>query len=278
MTLEPRQKIEYGSRQVEAARRVLIDLGQVLASYVDCLVIVGGWVPDLLLANAEVPHIGSIDVDLALDAEKLSDGRYAELLNILLDTRRYRLGNKQFQLVVDVDLNDGDRSVQVEVEFLAPKEVDLKKNKPKLIKDFRILRADGCATAFRAPIDLEFSGHNVNGADNTVQLRIASLADFLVMKAYAIGGRDKPKDSYDFCYCLEYAEGGIDSLASEWRKRAGDADIQKAVRILRQKFESVCAFGPQQVVEFNASANVDERDMHARRAYELIQSFLKLVE
>jgi hypothetical protein len=35
----------------------------------DCLVVVGGWVPDLLLPGAEDPRGGSIDVDLALDTE-----------------------------------------------------------------------------------------------------------------------------------------------------------------------------------------------------------------
>jgi hypothetical protein len=33
--------------------------------------------------------VGSIDVDLALDAVKLGDGRYADLLNLLLDTQRW---------------------------------------------------------------------------------------------------------------------------------------------------------------------------------------------
>ncbi|MDZ4814652.1 MAG: hypothetical protein SGI71_00115 [Verrucomicrobiota bacterium] len=43
MNLEPRHQNEYSSRQTQAARRVLIDLGQVLASFSDCLVLVGGW-------------------------------------------------------------------------------------------------------------------------------------------------------------------------------------------------------------------------------------------
>jgi predicted nucleotidyltransferase len=194
---------------------------------------------------------------------------------LLLDTRRYRPGEKQFQLVVDVDLKDGDKPVQVELEFLAPKEVKLKKNRPRLVKDFRVLQADGCAAAFRDPISTALSGQNVQGATNTVRLRIASLPDFLVMKAYAIGGREKPKDSYDFCYCLEHVEGGMDTLASEWKKRVGDADIVKAIGILREKFASVESFGPQQVVEFGNSANDEERAMQARRAYESVQEFLK---
>lgn len=275
MNREPLQKEDYGSRQVEAAHRVLIDIGQVLASFTDCLVLIGGWVPDLLLQEATEPHVGSIDVDLALDADKLGDGRYADLLKLLLETRRYRLGEKQFQLVVDVDLKDGDKPLQVEVEFLAPKDVKLQKHRPKLIKDFRVLQADGCASAFRDPILLSLSGQNVKGADNTVKLRIASLPDFLVMKAYAIGGREKPKDSYDFCYCLEHVQGGMDSLASEWKKREGEADIIKAIAILKEKFASVNAFGPQQVVEFGNSANEEEREMQARRAYESVQEFLK---
>jgi len=107
MTPEPRQRDDYSPRQIEAARRVLVDIGQVLASFSDTLVVVGGWVPDLLLPDAEEEHVGSIDVDLALDAAKLNESRYAELLKVLLDTRRYREGEKDFQLVVEVDLGDG---------------------------------------------------------------------------------------------------------------------------------------------------------------------------
>jgi len=73
---------------------VLVDVGQVLASFGDAIVVVGGWVPDLLLPAHASAHIGSIDVDLALDAAKLADGRYAELLKLLLDTGRYEKGDK----------------------------------------------------------------------------------------------------------------------------------------------------------------------------------------
>lgn len=63
MTAEPRSEADYSLRQTEAARRVLVDAGQVLASFADCLVVVGGWTPDLLLSDAAEPHVGSIDAD-----------------------------------------------------------------------------------------------------------------------------------------------------------------------------------------------------------------------
>jgi predicted nucleotidyltransferase len=277
MNDSPRHRDEYGSRQVEAARRVLVDLGQILASFKDCLVVVGGWVPDLLISEVEEVHVGSIDVDLALDAEKLNDGRYAELLKLLIETRRYHPGAKPFQLVTNVDLRDGEKPIQVEVEFLAPKEVKLKKRKPKLPDDFRVLQADGCGAAFNAPVQIELAGQTIGGAKNTVRLRVASLPDFIVMKAHALAGRDKPKDAYDICYCLTYFPEGLQTLADSWKQRNQDKDVKHAIDILREKFATVDGFGPRQVVEFYDSNEKETQDMHARRAFELVQRFLSLL-
>jgi len=273
----PRHQSEYSSRQVEAAHRVLVDLGQVLAAFQDCLVVVGGWVPDLLISQVEEAHVGSIDVDLALDAEKLNDGRYAELLKLLTDTRRYRPGTKPFQLVTDVDLEDGEPPIQVEVEFLAPKEVKLKKHTPKLLDDFRVLQADGCGAAFHAPVPIELAGQTTRGARNTVRLRVASLPDFIVMKAYALAGRDKPKDAYDICYCLTYFPDGLQALAVIWKQRNQDKDIKRAIDILREKFATVDSFGPRQVVEFYDSSEKQTQDIQARQAFEVVQKFLSLL-
>ena len=277
MTAEPRSEADYSPRQTEAAHRVLVDIGQVLASFADCLVVVGGWTPDLLLPDADEPHVGSIDVDLALDAAKLNDGRYAELVKLLLDTKRYRPGDKEFQLVVEVDLKDGERPVQVEVEFLAPKEVKLKKHTPKLLADFRVLQVEAASEAFRNPVEHTLSGQNVRGAKNTVTLRVASLMDFLVMKSHAIGGRDKPKDTYDLCYCLEQFPGGMEKLAADWKQRSKEKNIAKAIQILREKFASVDGFGPQQLVEFHAEPDTDAQARDAQRAYQLVQKFLSLL-
>ncbi len=107
VTAEPRTQHDYGQREIEAARRVLVDLGQVLGSwFADSIVVVGGWVPDLLLPNSEEPHVGSIDVDLALDAEKLQAGRYAEIIRSLLGTGRYEKADQQYKLRAAVDLED----------------------------------------------------------------------------------------------------------------------------------------------------------------------------
>jgi hypothetical protein len=234
-------------------------------------------VPDLLLPGAKPEHIGSIDVDLALDAARLGEGRYADLLKLLLDTGRYEKGDKDFQLVTTVDLRDNEVPVRVDVEFLAPAEVRLKRSHPKRVEGFRVLQFPACAAAFAHPESIEFEGLMLSGAPNTVRLRAASLPDFIIMKAHALGGRDKPKDVYDLCYCLDHFPHAIAIVAADWRSRRVDPLVVVAIDILRQKFRNVDHYGPQQLAIFHDSAAADERAMDARRAFELIQKLLSLL-
>lgn len=278
MTAEPRTHHDYGEREIEAARRVLVDLGQVLGSFFeDSIVVVGGWVPDLLLPDAEEPHIGSIDVDLALDADKLRDGRYAEIVKSLLATGRYEQSDQQFKLRARVDLGDGGPVIVVDVDFLKPLEKRKKRKSPRLLKDFRPLDADGCSAAFRNPESVKVGGHTISGAENSVSVLVAAIEDFLVMKSHALAKRDKPKDAYDICYCLDHVPDGMQALASSWRERRGDPLVAGAIGHLREKFASVAAYGPQQVVAFYDAPAREERDRHARRAYELVTRFLGLI-
>lgn len=277
MTPEPKHVGDYSSRQVEAARRVLVDVGQVLAGFRDAIVVVGGWVPDLLLPDAEPEHVGSIDVDLALDAAKLEDGRYAELLKLLLETERYKPGDKAFQLVTAVDLEDGEAPVTVEVEFLAPADVELTKNHPKLVEGFRVLQFPAFAAAFERPENIELEGLMISGAANKVHLRVASLPDFITMKAHAVGGRDKPKDVYDICYCLDTLPDATTVTATDWKSRRDNPLVAGAIDILAEKFKTVDHFGPLQLPIFHDATDPDERARYARRAFELVQKLLSLI-
>jgi hypothetical protein len=274
MNTEPRFEGDYSERQTAAAHRVLVDLGQVLASFKECVVVVGGWVPDLLIHGGTEAHVKSIDVDLALDAAKLTDGRYAELLALLLDTRRYERSEKPFQLFTTVDLGDGQQPVRVDVDFLAPIEFRLRSPRPKRMEGFRVQQADGCGAAFRAPEAIMVEGRMVNGALNSVELRVAALPDFLVMKCYALRGRDKPKDAYDICYCLDQVGDSGAAIAAIWKARSQEKDVATALEILRSKFRTVDDYGPRQVVEFHKLPDATERAIQAQRAFQLVQRFL----
>jgi hypothetical protein len=164
--------------------------------------------------------------------------------------------------------------VQVVVEFLAPGKL---KHCANRFANFHVLRNDGCAAAFNAPVEREISGLAVDGARTAVRWRIASMADFLVMKANAMKGRSKPKDAYDLCYCLEHYLPGMEPLAEDWKARREARFVRQAISVLSEMFSDVDALGPQQVVAFHDSSEIEVRTMQARRAYELVRKFLALI-
>lgn len=275
---EPKTQHEYGEREIEAARRVLVDLGQVLGSYFeDSIVVVGGWVPTLLLPDADEPHVGSIDVDIALDADKLYEGRYAEIVRSLLATRRYEKTEDKFKLRARVDLGDGGPVVVVDVDFLKAQEPRRKRRGKPILEGFRPLDADGCAAAFVHPETVKVRGHMISGAENSVRIQVAAIEDFLIMKSFALAKRDKPKDAYDICYCLDQAPDGINVLARSWRARREEPLVAGAIAHLHEKFATLASYGPQQVVAFYDDPTIEEREQRARRAYELVTKFLALI-
>ncbi|MXZ05559.1 MAG: hypothetical protein F4146_02240 [Rhodothermaceae bacterium] len=96
---------DYGSRAVKAAHRVLIELTQVLDQYEEHTAIVGGWVPPLLMPHSR--HIGSIDVDLAIDHEAIQGAPFGPIRKLLEQSVYYPDGKRAFIFHRDVELNDG---------------------------------------------------------------------------------------------------------------------------------------------------------------------------
>jgi len=76
-------KHDYNAEQVAAARSVLLELMLLLGEYCDHLVLVGGWVPEFLITQPSEPHIGSIDVDLAVDHRAITEAGYRTIRQLL---------------------------------------------------------------------------------------------------------------------------------------------------------------------------------------------------
>jgi hypothetical protein len=68
-----------GLHAVKAAYSVLIEIVRILGEYRDNIVLIGGWAPQLLFQNEDDRHIGSIDVDLALDHRRITNEVYKEI-------------------------------------------------------------------------------------------------------------------------------------------------------------------------------------------------------
>lgn len=110
----PQSAADYDDRTTAAVKAVLIEIGQVLGSFKGKYAVIGGAVPWLLLGREDMPHVGTLDVDLGLDAEALGDGEYATLIEALQGHGyQQRRDLRRFQLVRQVSTNDGGAPIDV---------------------------------------------------------------------------------------------------------------------------------------------------------------------
>lgn len=277
---EPLDAGDYPDRDIKAAFVVLIELGQILKPFEESYVVVGGSVPWLLLDQGKPPHLGTLDIDLGLNPEKLDDGQYATLVETLerAGYDRNAEGLKPFQLLRTLPMEDGE-PIPVIVDLLAPKGVKLKGSKPQLVQGLRVQQVDGCGVALGNHTHKKITGHMPDGRSNTVELPVASIPALLVMKGYALCGRDKMKDAYDIYYSVRNYPGGAAQLGEDCKPLLEDRIAATGLRLLASKFTGREDFGPETVRRFLKNAPSGFTDLDPEQiqtdAFGQVDAFLK---
>lgn len=241
----------YDDRTTAAIRSVLVEIGQVLGSFKGRFAIVGGAVPWLLLGNRDMPHVGTLDIDLGLDAAALGAGEYVHLVKALLShgyEQRQHL--RRFQLVRTVQPEDAGPLIDVVIDFLMPRHVAVVKHVPPLISDFAVQRADGADLALQFHQMVAIDGAMPNGCANRVEVAVCSIPALLAMKGHAIAGRYKQKDAYDIYYCIRNYAGGPAALAKDCRPLLLHESGLAGYNHIASKFDSRDGFGPTCVRRF----------------------------
>lgn len=248
---EPQSAADYDDRTTAAVKAVLVEIGQILGSFKGKFAVIGGAVPWLLLANEDMPHVGTLDVDLGLDAEALGEGEYATLIGALMGNGyQQREELRRFHLIRQVAVQDGGASIDVVVDFLMPRDAEIGKNVPPLISDFAVQRADGADLATRFYQMVAVSGPMPAGGTNRVEIAVCSIPALLAMKGHALAGRHKQKDAYDIYYCVRNYPGGISALAEECRPLLAHASGERGYRFIADKFDAFGGYGPTCVRRF----------------------------
>ena len=258
---EPQAAGDYDDRTTGAVKSVLVEIGQVLGSYRGKFVVIGGAVPWLLLQESDMAHIGTLDVDLGLDAAALGDGEYARLVESLLSRGYHQAEDRlRFQLVRTVPARDGGADIDIIVDFLRPHDATIAKNVPPLVPDFAVQRADGADLALRFHEFVAVDGDMPDGGTNRVQIAVASIPALLAMKGYAIANRHKQKDAYDIYYSVRNFPGGITALTAATKPLLEIETARTGYLHIAEKFRHLDDFGPTSVRQF-----VDRPDMLEER-------------
>ena len=250
-TIEPQSANNYDDRTTAAVKSVLVEIGQILGSFEGKFAVIGGAVPWLLLSESDMPHIGTGDVDLSLDAEALGDGEYAQLVESLQEQGyNQREDMRRFQLVRTVPARDGGSDINVVVDFLMPRDVEIVKNTPPLISNFAVQRADGADLALKFYQMVAIDSEMPDGGHNRVYIAVASIPALLAMKGYAIANRQKRKDAYDIYFCIRNFPDALDALVAETKPLLEVDTARKGYLLIAEKFRDVDDFGPTSVRQF----------------------------
>lgn len=266
-------KYDYSKIEVEACLSVLVELMTVLGEYRDHIVLTGGWIPYFLLEKRGHEHVGSLDIDIAIDFQEISDDSYQTILNALED-RGYKRGDQPFIFYRTVAARDG-RNVTVEIDLLAGEYGGTgRSHRTQPVQNVKARKARGCDLVFDHFRPLKVGAIIPDGASIEINIKIANIIPFLVMKGMALWERYKEKDAYDIYFTLLHYPGGIDELVKIFRPFISNKLVYEGLGKIRTKFKHLDAPGPVWLINFEDLNDEEERERLKRDAYERVNAFL----
>lgn len=267
---------DYPPIEVQAARAVLLELAHLLGQYRQDIVLVGGWVPELLFPEAELAHVGSLDVDLALNHLNLDDAGYRTIHQLLIDRGYYREADDQpFQYFRRVQTSVGQQVI-VQVDFLAGEYGGRgRKHRSQRVFGMQPRKARGCDLAFSEPTAIRLEGRLPTGPFDSAVINVVDITAFIIMKAMAVESRLNEKDPWDIYFSLRSYPGGAAALAERFRPRLKNGLVREGLRILADKFASVDNYGPTAVAAFEEIIDPEERAIRQRDAFERVHDLLE---
>lgn len=223
------------SDQTRATRILLSEVCALMSLHADDAVLIGGWVPDVRFPDAIPAHVGSIDVDFAVRQSLAAHMAIVALLR----QNGFRPGAHPYQFLKDIALPNG-RTIPARLDLLC----GLRHH------------AETFAGASHPPqpvrgAEIAFLDNSIEpvGGGADVQVRVAGIASFMVMKSLALIERAKPKDAYDLHFCLENYPEGLESLAAQFSPLLEHVEVKTALTGLAERFRDEESTGPRMVAD-----------------------------
>jgi hypothetical protein len=272
---------EYSRADLERVHSLCLTVATLLGDEVctNDIVVVGGVVPSLLFAGLESDpdlgaHVGTHDLDLALDIAILDERRY-EAIRDLLIRGGFENDTKEDGTIV----RQRWRSITTgaEVDFLItldPPSGGGAGRLQNLTHDLAAIKMLGLDLAFAHKLMLPLEGHDLDGRRVARNLPVCRGEILVVLKSLAMGGRDKNKDAYDLFYVLQHLHGGVAS-AGTWLGGLSDHPaLTRMASNLERDFRTIDDRGPRMVCSFLArDSDVDFAADVLASVQELLSAF-----
>ena len=229
----------------------------------DEIVIVGGLVPALLFGEGSDPllgaHVGTNDLDLALDLVILDGDRY-EQIRELLTRAGFKPDESQGGALIRQRWRHTD--TKSTVDFLMPlTQGDGPSSRGKLQNltgDFAAIKMLGLDLALQNKVPIELTGRDLQGRQVKRSVPVCPSHVFVILKAIAMKNRDKQKDAYDLYYVLRHADGGAAGLGQMLRDFLEHVAFAEMIESLERDFKTIDSRGPMDVCAFLGEAGNDD--------------------
>jgi predicted nucleotidyltransferase len=242
----------------------------VLGAFREDIVLVGGWVPDLLYPHRG--HMGSLDVDLAVSRKSLDANVYQTILQRMI-TANYSHHTSPTHFTKAV----AGVEEPVKVDLVAGQYEGAAKTRTIQVNQLELNTLRGLDLAFELWQEIEISGVMPDGVENTVRARIVRPEGYILIKAFALDERTNPKDAYDIDFVLRNYPPDIEALASRVRPLLPNGLAREGYEILKAKFATLGSVGPSWAAKV-AEEQGEDFEQSQRAAFEYARALFEATE
>lgn len=279
-------KSQYSSAKTNACFSIIVELMTYLKKYSHNIVLVGGWVPYFLygeIKEEEEEHVGSLDVDLALNFLLIPEQDYQTITDILEErgykNRKDRRGNiihASYERTF-IDRNNNEHTIQV--DFLASEYGGSSRNKRhQRIHDMLARKGRGIDLVFESCVERELEANMPNGARTKIKLKVANLYSIIATKGFAFNQRGSEKDAYDIYWLFKNHPKGEAGVIKELSRQKNNKLFIQALNLIKESFKNLDSLGPVAVANFFEPSEAEEREIIQRDSYETINRIMKYLK
>ena len=256
----PRLSTEYARALVEASRSALLELAITLGAYRDALVLVGGWVPYYLLRDHQLPdnpfvHIGSIDIDLAVDPDRIEPREYATIAELLTE-RGWTSSERRpfsFERTVPSPVDGTEQVVLVDLVTTQSERHVVRNRDRELQRGLMVRPFRDVPMALDHRSEVTIDGELPGGGEVRADVLMADVVGCIGMKGHALGDRYKEKDAYDIWSVVDNYGEGPREVARAIHPHRDEPLVAEALGHIEELFSGPRAAGPRWVADFHAT-------------------------
>ncbi|MCK4665743.1 hypothetical protein KAU33_03290 [Candidatus Dependentiae bacterium] len=287
---EVRNINSYLIDKTDISKSYLLELFASIGEYREELVLIGGWAPYFILdqnlvGKTEFKHIGSIDIDLAVNPELIetSPDKYKLLIEYLEDLGYENKHSRTKENVPASFVKTVKDNLEIQIDLLTSLNVNLGKahRHLKIQPELLARRTKGIDIVFDHNFKYILSGNLPDGGGETkIEIRIANILSMIIMKGFVLDQRLDGKDAYDIYALVKYYKKGYKSVALEIKEYKDNELIQESIRIISEKFEKRSSVGPKQVGKFMYPEQISKelREQTITDAWMNVNEFIKMLK